>query len=202
MFSLPQERNSLRIKPWRHREAREWRYSSTFHDLDSRRRWSNSGLYHFTPRGKRRRYPLERRLGGPQSRSGCSGGNSYTAGYRILAEFCPFTNWAIPSYFPGVYIYNYVHLTVILQYIHPLLGNYVTIQWLLLRSNHQAAEKMFSARSERWHGDATMEELLETVRFVLRPNNKQQLELRIVVQSCVESRIPLSLETAIRTVGI
>jgi hypothetical protein len=49
----------------------EWRYSSTHSDLDIRWRW----VVIFTPRplypqGKVPWYPLDRRLGGPQSRSG------------------------------------------------------------------------------------------------------------------------------------
>jgi hypothetical protein len=58
----------------------EWRYSSTFPDLGTRWRWVVS----FTPmplcrRGKSLRYPLERRLGRPQSRSGRCGGEKNLA---------------------------------------------------------------------------------------------------------------------------
>jgi hypothetical protein len=54
--------------PWR--RMGEWRYSSTIIDLSIRWRW----VFSFTPRplyprGKRPRYPLDRRLAGPQSRS-------------------------------------------------------------------------------------------------------------------------------------
>jgi hypothetical protein len=54
---------------WRH--IGEWMCSSTILDLDTRWRWVVS----FTPRllyprGKSPRYPLDRRLGGPQNRSG------------------------------------------------------------------------------------------------------------------------------------
>jgi hypothetical protein len=56
--------------PWRH--MGEWRYSSTFLDLGTRWRWVVSftplPLY---PRGKSSRYPLDRRLGGPESVSTC-----------------------------------------------------------------------------------------------------------------------------------
>jgi hypothetical protein len=53
------------------RRMREWRYSSIIPDLGTRWRWVVS----FTsqplwPRGKCPRYPLDRRLGGPQNRSG------------------------------------------------------------------------------------------------------------------------------------
>jgi hypothetical protein len=49
----------------------EWRYSSTFLDLDTRWRWVPS----LTPRPiypweRNPRYPLDRRLGSPQSLSG------------------------------------------------------------------------------------------------------------------------------------
>jgi hypothetical protein len=52
----------------------EWRYGSTILDFGSRRRWMVS----FTPRPlfprrKNPRYPLDTRLGGPQSRSGRCG---------------------------------------------------------------------------------------------------------------------------------
>jgi hypothetical protein len=72
--------------PWRH--TGEGMYSFTLLDLDTRWRWVIS----FTPlslysRGKSPRYPLDERLGGPQSRSGrCGEENS----------FVPVGNW-IPS---------------------------------------------------------------------------------------------------------
>jgi hypothetical protein len=47
----------------------EWRCSSTILDLGTRWRWVVS----LTPRPLYPRYPLDRRLGGPQSRSGRSG---------------------------------------------------------------------------------------------------------------------------------
>jgi hypothetical protein len=58
--------------PWRH--MGEWRYNSTILDLSTGWRW----LVSFTPRalysrGKSPLYPLYRRLGGPQSRSGHCG---------------------------------------------------------------------------------------------------------------------------------
>jgi hypothetical protein len=53
---------------------KEWRYSSTILDLGTRWSWVVSftprPLY---PRTNRPWYPLERRLGGPQSQSGCYG---------------------------------------------------------------------------------------------------------------------------------
>jgi hypothetical protein len=64
--------NDLRTTPWRH--IGEWRYLSTILDLGTRWRW----VVRFTawplyPLGKRSRYPLDRRLRGPQSRSGRCG---------------------------------------------------------------------------------------------------------------------------------
>jgi hypothetical protein len=55
--------------PWRH--MGEWRYSSTILDLGTRR----TGC--FTPGENAPRYPLDRRLGGPQSRSGRCGEQKY-----------------------------------------------------------------------------------------------------------------------------
>jgi len=53
---------------------REWRFSSMHSDLGAAWRWVVS----FSPQplylqGKRLRYPLYRRVGGPQSRSECCG---------------------------------------------------------------------------------------------------------------------------------
>jgi len=53
----------------------EWRYSST-HSLTSALdggEWSASHPGHFTPQGKSPWYPLDGKLGGPQSRSGHGG---------------------------------------------------------------------------------------------------------------------------------
>jgi len=57
-----------------HQGMEEWRYSSTHSYLGTRWRWVVS----FTPRplypqGKSPRYALDRRLGGPQNRSGYGG---------------------------------------------------------------------------------------------------------------------------------
>jgi hypothetical protein len=55
--------------PWR--IMGKWSHSSTFIDLGTRWRWVVSfTLLPLYPRGKGRRYSLDRRLGGPQSRSG------------------------------------------------------------------------------------------------------------------------------------
>jgi hypothetical protein len=40
--------------------------------------WSASRQGRFTPQGKNPSHPLDRRLGGPQSRSGCGGEEKYS----------------------------------------------------------------------------------------------------------------------------
>jgi hypothetical protein len=64
--------NYLSTTPCRH--MGEWRYSSTILDLGTRWRrvvsFTSRPLY---PRGKRPQYPLDRKLVGPQSWSGCYG---------------------------------------------------------------------------------------------------------------------------------
>jgi hypothetical protein len=64
--------NYLSPMPWWH--MGEWRYSSTILDLSTRWWWVVSfmsmSLYH---QGNIPRYPLDRRLSGPQSWSGCCG---------------------------------------------------------------------------------------------------------------------------------
>jgi hypothetical protein len=78
-----------------------WRYSSTFLDLSTRCSWVVGFKPRpFHPRGKSPRYPLDLRLGGPQSRSGRRGKekNRFPAGNWTLAVQ-PFarhyTDWAI-----------------------------------------------------------------------------------------------------------
>jgi hypothetical protein len=66
--------NWLSTIPWRYIHMGDWRYSSTILDLGTRRTWVVS----FTPRplypgGNRPRHRPDRRLGGPQSRSGRCG---------------------------------------------------------------------------------------------------------------------------------
>jgi hypothetical protein len=52
----------------------QWRYSSTILDLGTRWRWVVSFMPRpFTPGGKSPRYTLDKRLGGPQCRSGRCG---------------------------------------------------------------------------------------------------------------------------------
>jgi hypothetical protein len=58
--------------PWRH--MGEWRYSSIILEIGSRWRWVVSFRSRpFYLREKIPRYPFNRRLGGPQSRSGLCG---------------------------------------------------------------------------------------------------------------------------------
>jgi hypothetical protein len=63
----------LSVKHYAIKTYGEWRYSSTFLDLGSRWEWSASCPCHFTPQGNSPWYPLDRRLGEPQSRSGHCG---------------------------------------------------------------------------------------------------------------------------------
>jgi hypothetical protein len=75
----------LFTKPWRY--MGEWMYSSTILDSGTRWRWvvifTPLPLY---PREKNHWYPLDMRLGGPQSRSGRYGGetNFYTRQYSSV----------------------------------------------------------------------------------------------------------------------
>jgi hypothetical protein len=75
--------NELSTMPWGRME--EWKYSSTILDLDTRWRWGDSfapqPLY---PWGESPQYPLNRRLGGPQSWSRCYGGG--LCGFGSLAN--------------------------------------------------------------------------------------------------------------------
>jgi hypothetical protein len=77
----------------------EWRYSSTFLDLGIVVSFTPLPLY---PWGKILRYPLDRRLGWPQSQSGRCGKNKnlVPAGHRTRA-FQPvarrYTDWAIST---------------------------------------------------------------------------------------------------------
>jgi hypothetical protein len=64
--------NYLSTMPWR--RMGEWKYSATILDLSTGWRWVVSFTYRpLYPRGKNPRCPLDRRLGGPQSRSGLWG---------------------------------------------------------------------------------------------------------------------------------
>jgi hypothetical protein len=86
----------------------EWRYSSAILDLGIRWRWSASRPCLFTPRKKPPRHPLDRRLGGPQSRSGHCGIDKISGPYRewnpdrpihsliaILTELSRLPHWTI-----------------------------------------------------------------------------------------------------------
>jgi hypothetical protein len=80
--------------PWRH--IVEWTYRSSVLDVGTRWRWMVS----FTPlplysRGKSPRYPLYRRMGGPQSPSGHCGeeknlapAGNRTRAYQLVARCC------------------------------------------------------------------------------------------------------------------
>jgi hypothetical protein len=91
----------LNTMPWRY--MREWSYSSTILDLGISWRWMVS----FTPRplnpwGKSHRYLLDRRLGGPQSRSGLSEEQknlARAANWKpIVQSVAPrYTDWVLPT---------------------------------------------------------------------------------------------------------
>jgi hypothetical protein len=89
------------IKHYVMKTSGKWRYSSTILDLGTRWRLVvGITLRPFYPRGKGPRYTLDRRLGGPQRRSGRCGvqKNLAPAGIRIpaaqLVGRC-YTNWTI-----------------------------------------------------------------------------------------------------------
>jgi hypothetical protein len=78
-----------------------WRYNSTILDLGARWRWAVSftspPLY---PRGKDPGYPLDRRMGGPQNRSGSCRVQKNLLPYRESNPGRPassYTDWAIPA---------------------------------------------------------------------------------------------------------
>jgi hypothetical protein len=84
--------------PWR--RMGDWRYSSTVLDLSTRWRWVVS----FTPQllyplGKSPWYPSDRRVGDPQSRSGCCGEEKIwhcresNPGHPARC----YTDWAVPT---------------------------------------------------------------------------------------------------------
>jgi hypothetical protein len=57
-----------------HEDMGEWRYSCAIFDLSTRWKW----MVNFMPlllyrQGRRPQYPLDKKLGGPQSQSGCCG---------------------------------------------------------------------------------------------------------------------------------
>jgi hypothetical protein len=91
--------NQLSIMPWRH--MGEWLYGSTILDLSTRWRWVvGSTPWSLYPRGNRSRYPLARRLGGPQSRSEHCGGEKNLTPTKIWTSAvqpvaCRYTDWAI-----------------------------------------------------------------------------------------------------------
>jgi hypothetical protein len=77
----------------------EWRYSSTILDLGTRWRWVVSftpwSLY---PRGKRPRYPLDRRVGERQSTSGLCGVEKNIlrlSGFKPRPSRPRYTDWTI-----------------------------------------------------------------------------------------------------------
>jgi hypothetical protein len=76
--------------PWRCK--REWRYRSTILYFGTRHKWVD--------RGKSPQYPLDRRLAGPQSPSGCCEAERNLLplpGIELRPVACCYTVWAIPA---------------------------------------------------------------------------------------------------------
>jgi hypothetical protein len=95
--------NYLSTMPWRYmREC----IALNFLDLGIKWRWAVS----FTPQGKRPRYPLDRRLGGPQSRSGRCGEEKNLELLRIEpGSSSPRIFWDVTPYISvGIYRYFWV----------------------------------------------------------------------------------------------
>jgi hypothetical protein len=95
--------------PWRH--IGQWRYSSTILDLGTRWRW----VVNFTPRPlylreNRPRYSLDRRIGGPQSRSGQWESQSYLYSSLCLISFSKLSEmiWQLAENF-STFLYAYTH---------------------------------------------------------------------------------------------
>jgi hypothetical protein len=104
---------------------REWRYSSTILDLSTR----YSGQLHAPaalPPGKQPppRYPLDRRLGGNQSRLDAVERRKISCPCRELNHGLParrYTDWAIPEYF--LVLINqiiYFNIIIVFLYIVPI----------------------------------------------------------------------------------
>jgi hypothetical protein len=88
--------------PWRH--MGEWRYISTILDPSTRRRWVVSFTHWLLyPWGSSPQYPLDRRLGGPQSWSGFYGEEKNLAPVGNYIPAVPplascYTDWATGSF--------------------------------------------------------------------------------------------------------
>jgi hypothetical protein len=93
--------NQLSNMPRRH--TREWRYSSTILDLGSRSSVVSFTLRLLYPWWNRRRYLLDRSLGGPQGRFWrCGEEKKLTLAGKRTADIQPvarrYTDWNIPKY--------------------------------------------------------------------------------------------------------
>jgi hypothetical protein len=106
---------------------REWRYNSTLSltsSLDGGV-WSTPRPGRFTP-GKETRYPLYRRLGRPQGRSGRVRKISPQTRFdprTVQSVASRYTDWAIPAFFFQFYYLWYTHF----QCISPII-NFFTLQ--------------------------------------------------------------------------
>jgi hypothetical protein len=155
--------------PWR--RVGEWRYSSTILDLGTVwRRVVSFTPRQLYPRGNRQHSPLDTRLGGPYSRSGCWGEEKYQdiAGIRILAVQ-PVARWysngAIPTKstvhkslpLDSIYIqFNSVHTRTSSLSLFSLslsLSLYIYIYVLpiiIIKYSNASRNKKF-VKSYRWH---------------------------------------------------
>jgi hypothetical protein len=94
------------------RRPRGWVEVYLYHFMTSAYRWGVGGQHHAPaalPPGKNR-YPLYRRLGGPQSRSGRVRKISPTPGFdlrTVQPVASRYTDWAIPAPYWRIYIYIY-----------------------------------------------------------------------------------------------
>jgi hypothetical protein len=103
----------------------EWRYSSTILNHGTGWRWVVSfGPRPLYPRRKSPRYPSDKRLGGPQNRSGRCGGEKILH----LPESSPghparrYTDWAIPAPHLLYKWNNFVSFKFIILYYYAISG--------------------------------------------------------------------------------
>jgi hypothetical protein len=96
--------------PWRH--MGEWRYSSTILALGTRWRWVVSFmLLLLYPQGKSSWNPLDRRLDGPQNRSGCCEEKKISCPWQEL-------NPGHPTHSPMLYQLSYLGSSPVCLKIH------------------------------------------------------------------------------------
>jgi hypothetical protein len=113
----------------RYNDMREWRYSSTILNLGTRWRWVVSfkplQLY---PQGNRRRYPLNRTVDEPQSRSGRCGEEKISCSFRE-------TNPGRPTRSPSLYRLSYPR---------------IVLEWLERNTKTQNLDSRCPSRDSNW----------------------------------------------------